>query len=130
MSEDIKPYAGQLSQQAIDTCKFIGRLNERLDVAQKAYLMVTRSEVRRWVYDSFTDLVLPMVEHRIVQRNQKNNDGKNRKPSFIYINDGIVLKAMKFLWGIETPAAGKGYLYGLKLHTWQALALCSYYLHK
>ena len=78
--EDIKPYAENLSQQAIDTCKFIGQLTWRLDEIGVKYLMVTRSKVRKWVYDSFPDIVLPIVVSIIEKKNQKNNDGKNRKP--------------------------------------------------
>lgn len=127
--EDMKPYAGTLSQQAIDTCKFIGVLNWRLDEHKLQYKMMNRSEVRKWVYDLYPDDVLPMVNYRIEQRNAKNNDGKNRKPSFVYVNDGIVLKIMKKLWEIETPPPGKGYLHGLKTHTWSALALASCFIH-
>jgi hypothetical protein len=123
--EDIKPYAGNLSQQAIDTCKFIGQLTWRLDEIRAEYIMLNRSNVRKWVYDTFFQLVIPLVSKRIEQRNAKNNDGKNRKPSFVYVNDGIVLKAMKELWKIETPPPGKGYIHGLQTHTWQALALAS-----
>ena len=87
--EDIKPYAGNLSQQAIDTCKFIGQLTWRLDEIGVKYLMVTRSKVRKWVYDYFPDIVLPIVVSIIEKKNQKNNDGKNRKPSFVYVNDSV-----------------------------------------
>ncbi len=123
--EDIKPYAGNLSQQAIDTCKFIGQLTWRLDEVKAKHIMLNRSQVRKWVYDQFFQLVIPLVMKRIEQKNAKNNDGKSRKPSFVYVNDGIVLKAMKELWKIETPPPGKGYVHGLQTHTWQALALAS-----
>jgi hypothetical protein len=125
--EDIKPYAGNLSQQAIDTCKFIGQITWRLDEDKIPYKMVTRSEVRKFVYDILPEMVIPMVNARITQRNEKNNDGKNRRPSFVYVNDAIVLKAMKVLWRIETPPPGKGYIHGLKSHTWSGLALASYF---
>lgn len=124
--EDIKPYAGNLSQQAIDTCKFIGELNWRFNEIGIKYSMITRSTIRKWVYDSFPDLVRPLVEQIIVKRNEKNNDGKNRKPSFVYVNDSIVVKAMRLYWGIEMPPPGYGYVHGLKTHTWQALALASF----
>lgn len=123
--EDIKPYAGNLSQQAIDTCKFIGQLTWRLDEFSVLYRMMSRSEVRKWVYDQHWELVIPMVNRKIEKRNAKNNDGKNRKPSFVYVDDGMVLKAMKGQWNIETPPPGKGYKHGLKSHTWQALALAT-----
>lgn len=123
--EDIKPYAGNLSQQAIDTCKFIGQLNWRFDEVGIKYKMVTRSTVRKWVFDTFPELVRPLVEKEIEKRNEKNNDGKNRKPSFVYVNDGIVIKAMRLYWNIEMPPPGYGYVHGLKTHTWQALALAS-----
>lgn len=126
--EDIKPYAGNLSQQAIDTCKFIGQLTWRLDEISAKYQMVTRSKVRKWVYDSFPNIALPVVQSIIEKRNQKNNDGKNRKPSFVYVNDSIVIKCMKEMWKIETPKPGKGYEYGLKSHSWQALALASIFM--
>lgn len=124
--EDIKPYAGNLSQQVIDTCKFIGELNWRFNEVGIKYKMVTRATVRKWVFDTFPEMVLPLVVAIIEKRNEKNNDGKNRKPSFVYVNDGIVLKAMKIYWGIENPPPGKGYIHGLKTHTWSALALASF----
>jgi hypothetical protein len=43
------------------------------------------------------------------------------------VDDGMVLKSMKELWEIPTPAPGKGYIHGLKSHTWQALALATKY---
>jgi hypothetical protein len=125
--EDIKPYAGNLSQQAIDTCKFIGQLTWRLEEAGIEYVMVTRSTVRKWVYDSFPSLILPLVCKKIERKNAKNNDGKARKPSFVYVEDGFVLKAMKLFWKIEDAPPGKGYIHGLRAHTWQALALASYF---
>lgn len=127
--EDIKPFAGNLSQQAIDTCKFIGELTWRLSNAGIMYVMKNRSEIRKWVYDLYPSEVLPMITYRIEQRNAKNNDGKHRKPSFVYVNDGIVLKIMKLLWKIETPKPGKGYVHGLRTHTWSALALASCFIH-
>lgn len=123
--EDIKPYAGNLSQQAIDTCKFIGQLAWRLSEKGIDYIMLNRSQVRKWVYDTFPDLIIPLVVARIAKTNAKNNDGKNRKPSFVYVNDGFVLKAMKILWNIPDAPPGKGYTHGLRTHTWQALALVS-----
>jgi hypothetical protein len=127
--EDMKPFAGNLSQQAIDTCKFIGELTWRLSEIEAKYVMLNRSQIRKWVYDLLPTEILPMIIYRIEQRNAKNNDGKNRKPSFVYVNDGIVLKAMKILWKIETPKAGKGYIHGLRTHTWSALALASCFIH-
>ena len=68
---------------------------------------------------------MPLVCKKIEKRNAKNNDGKHRKPSFVYVDDSMVLKAMKECWKIETPPPGRGYEYGLKTHTWQALGLVS-----
>lgn len=126
--EDIRPYAGNLSMQAIDTCKFIGQLSWRLDEISAKYVLVSRFEVRKWVYDQCFEIALPEVLKRIKQKDAKNNDGKSRKPSFVYVNDGIVQKAMKFMWKIELPPPGKGYVHGLKTHTWQALALATRFM--
>ena len=52
--EDIKPFAGNLSQQAIDTCKFIGQLTWRLDEIEAKYTLMNRAAVRKWVYETLT----------------------------------------------------------------------------
>jgi hypothetical protein len=128
--EDIKPYAGTLSQQAIDTCKFIGQLNWRLDEVGIIHHMITRSKVRKFVYDSCFELIIPLVCRKIEKRNAKNNDGKNRKPSFVYVDDSMVKKAMRLLWKIPDAPPGKGYIHGLQDHTWQALGLISCFMNE
>lgn len=128
--EDIKPYAGQLSQQAIDTCKFIGQLNWRLDEVGIIHQMINRAKVRKFVYDSCFELIIPLVCNKIEKRNTKNNDGKNRRPSFVYVDDSMVKKAMRLLWKIPDAPPGKGYIHGLQDHTWQALGLISCFMNE
>jgi len=126
--EDIKPYQGVLSQYTIDTCKFIGELCFRIKQVKADCLQIPRATVRKWIYSELPDVILPLVQEKIEKRNKKNNDGKLRSPSFIYVDDSMVIKAMKDVWGIPSPKPGKGYEYGLMKHSWQALALATFFL--
>lgn len=142
--EDIKPYSLKLTPQVIDTCKFIGELTYRLKIyAGLNVVCVARSDVRRWVYDTFPAICGALINLKIerkmydacsvetMQEIRVNARGGNkRKGSFIYVDDKIVMESMKDLYQLKKPAPGKGYLYGLKDHSFQALALGRYYMTK
>ena len=136
--EDIKPYSVKMSQQVIDTCKFIGLLVYRLTVeAGMTVKMVSRADVKEWVYKAFTATCEPYIDIKIEKKRydacdletkqliRVNGNGtlKKRKGSFIYVDDKMVMEAMKVMYHVKEPAAGKGYEYGLKSHNWQALGL-------
>ena len=142
--EDIKPYSLKLTPQVIDTCKFIGELNYRLKIAIGMNVKyVPRADVSRWVYDTFPTICGPLIDLKIEKKmydacsletmqeiRVNGNGGNKRKGSFIYIDDKMVMESMKDLYQLKKPAPGKGYLYGLKDHSFQALALGRYYMTK
>ena len=72
------------------------------------------------VFDTFPDVVMPLVEKKVAKKYVY------RKPSFVFVDDKIVTEAMKYHFGIKLPEPGKGYQYGLKEHSWQALAAAAY----
>ena len=139
--EDIKPYSLKLSQQVIDTCKLIGEIKYRLQI-ECGYNVefAPRSSVKKWAFDTFPDVVLPLVSAKMDKKlfpacnvitrelvSVDNNGRGKRKESFVSVDDSILTKCMAHLYKIPTPKPGKGYDYGLKEHSWQALALASYH---
>lgn len=127
--EDIKPYSISLTQATIDTCKFIGRVCFFMEAGRVKHELITRHQVKRWVYDQFPTVVLERICRKIEYKNKRNNDGKLRKPSYVYVDDRIVIAAMKDLWKIETPKPGKRNSLGITGHAWQALAVASVWLY-
>jgi hypothetical protein len=141
--EDIKPYSVQLMPQIISTCKFIGEAVYRLKYLMGAKVqLITRYEVKKWVFDSFKSVCEPLVDKKILKKAFRScdistkeevlmsSDGsrwKGRKASFVYVDDKIVMQAMKHLYNIPMPPPGSGYEYGLKDDSWQALAVASFY---
>ncbi len=142
--EDILPYAMRLTPQVIDTCKMIGEMVYRMRKEFKFRVeMVGRYEVKKWVFDSFPEVVTPMIAKKIdkgmflscrvsdrVIEFLDGNGKQRRKQSFVYVDDRVVVEAMKVLYSIEMPPPGSGYKYGLKNHSWQALAAASLFIHK
>jgi hypothetical protein len=126
--EDIKPYGLKLSPQIIETCKFLGELRYRLQTAKINVQWVARNTVKKWVFDAFPEVCIPRIQAKIAKKGAKNKDGGYRQPSFIWVDDRIVIAAMKECWNIETPKPGKTNRYGIKAHAWQALSLGAYYL--
>ena len=123
--EDIRPYSLRLTPQIIDTCKFIGELVYRLrNEANASVELISRWEVKKWVFDTFPHIVTPLIERKIEKKGQVvASTGKFRTPTAVYVDDKIIMEAMKFHYKIPKPPAGSGYKYGLKEHSWQALAL-------
>lgn len=142
--EDIKPYSMLLTPQVIDTCKFIGeavfRIRNNCNVTVE---LVSRSEVKKWVFDTFPQICIEKVNKKLDKKIFLSCDIKTReilmldakgrpkrKPSFIHVDDRIVTAAMKELYEIPMPPPGQGYKFGLKDHSWQALAAASWFIHK
>lgn len=137
--EDVRPYSLQLSSQIIETCKFIGELKYRLKTEISVeYVLRPRSEVKQWVFDNHAEVCLPRIEKKIAaiharkekigEKGLKNANGEMRKPSFAFVDDRIIITAMKEYWNIPTAKVGKPTIYGLKDHSWQALALITMYM--
>lgn len=141
--EDIKPYSLKLMPQVIDTCKFIGEAVFRLKThCGLNVIMVDRYRVKRWVFDAFPEVCLPIIDGKIEKKIfdacnvetrelvRINDKGMTkRKASFHYVNDKVVMEAMKHLYKIPLPPPGKGYQYGLQSHSFQALAVATCFIH-
>lgn len=122
--EDLKAYAVRLSQDLIETAKFIGKLDYILSEAGLNYKMVERVKIKKMVYDKYPSAPIE-VSKLIQQRGKLTKTGEFRKPSMIYVCDRVVANAMRYFW--ELPSGqGKRNKLGLSSHAWQALALCSY----
>jgi hypothetical protein len=112
----------------VETCKFIGELVYRLrNEAGATVELLTRNEVKKWVFDRFPEVCVARIQQKIVKRGHKVASGEYRSPSFVYVDDKMVMEAMKVLYGISLPPPGKSYMYGLKDHSWQALGAASLY---
>jgi len=85
--------------------------------------------VKKWCYNTFESVCVPMIQKKVEKRGYKNENGEFRKGNFFFIDDKIVTECMKFLYNIPLPPSGKGYVFGLKTHSWQALAVASTYLY-
>lgn len=128
--EDIKPSGIRLMQPTIDTCKFIGVLCNTLEKNDICYELITRNEVKLWAFNTYPYIVLERINKKIEYKNKRNNDGKLRRPSFVYVDDRIIIAVMKEHWNIGTPKPGKRNGHGLSRHSWQALGVASCYLAK
>lgn len=141
--EDIKPYSIRLTPQVIDTCKFIGKAVERLQTAGMNVQLISRWEVKKWVFDTFPEVCMELIDKKAEKKmwdacdlktkeeiRVDNFGRKKRKPSFISIDDKLVTESMKYLYKIPLPVNGKGYEYGLKDDSWQALAVALCYKAK
>jgi hypothetical protein len=92
------------------------------------------------VFDTHGELCVERINKKIValddygerkdRKRYRNKDGELRKASFHYVDDRIVIAAMKKHWNIPTPKPGKSNALGFSSHSWQALAVGSYYLAK
>lgn len=131
--EDVYPYSTQLKPQIISTCKFIGELSYRLSVEENLTVgFVPRNSVKKWIFDTFPDICLPRIDAKISyrhgwleskgRRGLRTKSGDLRKASFQFVDDRIVIAAVKQYLGIPTPKPGKPNQYGLSGHSWQALA--------
>lgn len=138
--EDIKPYAVKLSPQVIETCKVIGEFVYRVkNEVGLDYRLISRYEVKRWVFDNFPEMANGRIAKRIEymdgyrvgkgEKGLRRKDGTLRTPSFHWVDDRVCLAAMKIYWGIDSPKPGKSNKYGLSKHSWQALALGTCYIN-
>jgi len=132
--EDMSAYSKPLSNDVIDTCKFIGELAYRLrQVGNVSEVrLIARSTVKNRLFAAAPDVCIPRIERKMaalharkLSKGEKGlikKDGSMRTASFHYVDDRIVIAAVKELLKIPTPKPGKPNKYGLKAHSWQALA--------
>jgi len=125
--EDIRPFTSRFNMNTINTIKMIGRLEYILGQRMVSYKSITRNEVKNWIYNRYYGISLPLVMQKIQKSNKKRKDGSDRRPSFVYVDDRIVILAMKSHWAIDVRKGGKTPL-GIKKHAWQALAAATFYL--
>jgi hypothetical protein len=127
--EDLRPYGTRLSQHLIDTAKFLGELEYRLYGADIIPTMVPRMLVKKWIFDDFQSVVWEPISVRMTKSAAFKKDGELRRPTFVWVDDRIIIKVMRSLWSLPVHR-GKPAPFGLKTHSWQALALGSYSLYK
>jgi hypothetical protein len=140
--EDIRPFRMGMAMQTIQTAKFIGELSYRLkNECFVDFELYPRFDVKKWVFERFNHLVLDRINSKIEyldkqgerlgrKRYRRKKDGELYKATMHYVDDRIVIAAMKEYWGLETPKPGKKNKHGLKSHSWQALALGTMYMAK
>lgn len=139
--EDIAPYAMRLRPEVIATCKFIGELSYRLRAAGLDNLaFVARNQVKKWVFDAFPAICMPRIEEKIARLHRwrlgkgmkgfETKSGAIRSPSFVFVDDRVIIAALKEMLNIPTPKPGKSNKYGLKSHSWQALAVAACWMRQ
>lgn len=138
--EDIKPYSLKMGQSVIETIKYIGELEYCLKTAKIGFKSITRNEVKKWIYDTFPQICVPRIDKKIEyltklkeskgEKGLRSANGDLRKSSFVFVDDRVIIAAMKDYWSIPTPKPGKTNQYGLSAHAWQALATASKYIQE
>jgi len=133
--EDMTGYSVPLSKDVIETCKLIGVLAYRFGQVAAVHL-VTRGMVKKAIFEAVPAVCIPRIEAKIAAKHRRsiakgekgmlNKDGNMRSPSFHYVDDRIVIAAVKEVLNIPTPKPGKRNIYGLTGHSWQALAVACF----
>jgi hypothetical protein len=95
--EDIKSYGMPVGATTFDTCKAIGRFQERIESYGDSYIMVSKPEVQ--VHFCNTTKA----------------------------KDANIKRVLKDRFGEKGTKKKQGVLYNLKSHSWDAFALCIYY---
>jgi len=124
--EDIMPYLSKLSPQTIETCKYMGELRYRLKTARISHYFVPRSTIKKWVFDTYPEIAIPLVDARIAKKGRTTKSGELWKASNIYVNDSIVTACMRAEWDIPAKVF-KANRFKISQHAWQALALATFY---
>jgi hypothetical protein len=128
--EDIRPYQCQLNMATIDTIKVIGRLEYVLRQRRIDFVGISRNEIKAFVFNRCYGLLVEDVMKKIRKKKHLNKDGSERAPSFHYVDDRMIVKSMREIWGIKKPNPGKRDELGIKDHAWQALAVATCYLNR
>ena len=139
--EDIFPYSMKLTPAVIETCKLIGELTYRFKKNKQVLSvnLIPRNTVKKWIFETCPEVCDTRIEKKIISRHATNikagkrgfvkQDGSMRKPSFNWVDDKIVKSALIKINKIESAQKGKQNIYGLKDHSWQALALVQCFAH-
>lgn len=118
--EDIRPYTSRFNMATINTCKVIGRLEYVLNLQRIRHKSITRNEVKNYVFTTHSEMCISEITKKIERKKKTKKDGSSLKPSFQYVDDRIVHKAMRSQWEI-TSKRGLVNNMGIKDHAWQAL---------
>ncbi|MAF51034.1 MAG: hypothetical protein CMH64_02990 [Nanoarchaeota archaeon] len=94
--EDIKSYGMPVGKTTFDTCKAIGRFQERMEKKQKSYALIFKSDIQL---------------HFCHTTKAK---------------DANVKRVLLDRFGEKGTKKNQGITYGLKNHSWDAFALCVY----
>jgi hypothetical protein len=105
----------------------IGRLEYVLKSRLINTIAVARNEVKNMVFKNYNKIALPDIIKKVEKSKNKKKDGSDRKPSFVYVDDRIVVKAMRCHWGIPFESGKKSKM-GMANHAWQALAAVTFYI--
>lgn len=165
--EDVRPYNMRITDGIIQTIKFLGQIEWRLQHMNQDFVLISRWAVKQWIFLQYKSIAWPEIEKKIIRAtkraqkaheeelgalkkqlpnirdqgsgqykdlekqivNFKSFKPRNATPTFVYVDDRIVANAMRKHWGIDKPKRpGERAAFGLKDHSWQALALCSCFL--
>jgi hypothetical protein len=128
--EDMLPYNMRITNNIIRSIKAIGQLELRLQDAGFAYYLAPRWWIKQWVYDEFKDVAMPRIlkkmEYTKSRIEKQGGMIKKMSPTFAYVDDWIVVRSMKKWWKIPNANVHNKNKYGLKDHSWQALALITF----
>jgi hypothetical protein len=111
----------------VDTCKFIGEMHYRLRIEGWKIIMVNRWNIKKWIFESFK-VARDRVMQKIIRDDIRTRSGALWTPHFSFVDDRIVVAAMKEMWNVPTPLPGRPSKFGLSKDSWQALAVVSYYI--
>jgi hypothetical protein len=130
--EDVKPYNMRITNGIIDTIKFIGQIEWRVrQLVGVRVELIPRWQIKQWVFVQFKTMVLPEIEKKIDRwASKEENEGRNRKTAqFVWVDDRMIANAMRKHWNIpKKEKIGAVTPFNLKDHSWQALALVSYFM--
>jgi len=132
--EDMRPYNMRITDEVIQTIKYLGQLEWRLNEANIAYTLIPRWQIKQWVFLQFRTMAEPEIVKKIEASNRRKLAAnlplsRKQQPTFVFVDDRIVQKAMRIHWGIKKPTkVGQKAAFNLKDHSWQALGLASYYI--
>lgn len=99
-------------------------------------LLYPRWEVKSWIFNKYPELCTELIINKIeaaAKRKEKTSAGEiiaRRNPSFIYVDDNIVARAIRIYWRLEKPKVGDKAPFGLKTHSYQALAIATFYIDR
>ena len=136
--EDVRPYNMRITNGIIDTIKFIGETEWRLKLIDCKVELIPRWQVKQWVYLQFKAIVAPLIKKKIDYRYERKKkqyedkdwaEPKKSIENFVWIDDRMIVASMRKHWDIPlVRKVGEVTMYNLRDHSWQALALVSFFL--